>query len=42
MRAYGLLTDDAVIALTCRMHGMDAIAALDEDFWTRIMSVYNI
>ena len=32
MEAYNLSSNDAVIALTCKEHGIDTIATLDEDF----------
>ncbi|BES82388.1 hypothetical protein PABY_19550 [Pyrodictium abyssi] len=32
MKAYGLLPNDAQIALTCRHYGIETIATFDEDF----------
>ena len=32
MEAYDLSSNDAVIALTCKGHGIDTIVTLDEDF----------
>ncbi|PUA33914.1 MAG: hypothetical protein B7O98_00385 [Zestosphaera tikiterensis] len=42
MEGYGLMPTDAIIALTCRQHGINAIATLDEDFkrvpWLKVIS----
>jgi len=32
MEEYGLMPADAIIALTCKHHGINTIAAPDEDF----------
>jgi len=32
MEDYNLFSNDAVIALTCKEHGIDTIATLDEGF----------
>lgn len=32
MEKYGLLPNDALIAATCKMHGIKKIATFDEDF----------
>ena len=32
MEEYGLVPADAVIALTCKQHGINTIATLDKDF----------
>jgi len=41
MEKYGLMPADAVIALTCRQHGINTIATLDKDFervpWLKII-----
>ena len=38
---YRLLSNDALIALTCRKHGIDTLATLDEDFkrvpWLKVV-----
>jgi len=41
MEEYGLMPTDAIIALTCSQHGINAIATLDEDFkrvpWLKVV-----
>ncbi|MCE4605741.1 MAG: PIN domain-containing protein [Desulfurococcales archaeon] len=41
MIKYNLLPGDAIIALTCRYHGIDAILTFDEDFkripWLKVI-----
>jgi len=41
MEEYGLMPIDAIIALTCRRHGINAIATLDENFkqvpWLKVV-----
>ncbi len=41
IKAYGLMPADALIALTCKQHGVKTIAMLDEDFkripWLRVI-----
>jgi len=38
---YGLMPSDSIIALTCRQHGIEVIATLDEDFkrvpWLKVI-----
>ena len=41
MRKYRLTPSDAIIALTCKHYGIDAILTFDEDFkripWLKVM-----
>jgi len=41
MEEYGLMPADAIIALTCKHHGINTIATLDEDFkrvpWLKVI-----
>ncbi|OWJ55788.1 hypothetical protein Pdsh_01400 [Pyrodictium delaneyi] len=41
MTSYRLLPNDALIAATCRSHGIEAIATFDEDFkqipWLKVI-----
>ena len=38
---YGLMPADSIIALTCKHHGINTIATLDEDFkrvpWLKVV-----
>jgi len=42
MEEYGLMPADAIIALTCKQHGINTMATLDEDFkrvpWLKVIS----